>query len=159
MSGEAADHQAAAAPQPAPKPTLRELMEGQRGELGDAIVSSRDYLELAKPIVAANGDRPPSRPSTAASPTRSVASPSKAAAAADDAATAALVASSTEADDERLVGEYRPQPPNRHLHTRDTLLLALRVLEVSKRDGFALSPEEQDLVNSIAAFATPNAAR
>ena len=128
-------------------------MEGQRGDLGDKIVSSRDYLELAKPIVAADGGRPQSRPSTAASPTRSAGSPTQSAAIEAKPTEVAADADNEAAANEGVVAEYRPQPPNRHLHIRDTLLLALRVLEVNKRDGHTLLEEEQALVNSIASFA------
>ena len=125
-------------------------MDGQRGALGDGIVSSRDYLELAKPIVAADGTtRSVSRPGTAATKAQSV--ESSANAIADSSSTAVAIVSESTTADEGLVAEYKPQPPNRHLHIRDTLILALRVLEVNKRDGHALTSEEQQLVDSIAA--------
>ena len=49
---------------------------------------------------------------------------------------------------------YSPPRSNRHLHIRDALLLALRVLEVNRRDGHSLTRDELELVDAIAVFSS-----
>lgn len=120
---------------------LQELVAEQRTSLnGEQLLSASDYLAMAKPIPS--GDASPMERS---SPQRAAEMPSKSAA-------TDVVPANANSNDE-LMSVYRPGAPNRHLHIRETLLLALKVLEANQRDGFALLRDEQDLVNSIASFA------
>jgi hypothetical protein len=126
--------------------SLQELLKQQKESLRDTeIVVASDYLALAKPIKAADGSSPSSR-------SRSGTGASRPATAGAPVALTAVAADGS--DVETRIGTYNPGSPNRHLHIRDTLVLALRVLEVNKRDGHSLTPAEQQLVNAISAFAT-----
>ena len=142
--------------EPSPQRGLRELMEEQRKSLdGAEIVASRDYLALAKPIASADAH---SRPGTAAS--RCTVSQAADRDATDGQNDGVVTDDKpTDGDAEEANGviattaPYSPPRANQHLHVRDTLSLALRVLEVNRRDGNALDETEVQLVEAIAAFA------
>jgi hypothetical protein len=149
----------------APSGALADLMAQQRESLrSDDIVSPKDYLALAKPIVAADGSSPTarsrpgssraaSRPGTASCSVKVRTDATSENDPTNQTSTRTLVVAD---DTEVVLQRYDPGRPNRHLHIRDTLTLALKVLEANRREGFTLLEDEQALVDSIAAFATSN---